>query len=188
MPVTPQIFSIMLYLTLHIQLTYYNIKVAKIDHVLEIGFNMRLKGYPLSLLWKIVILLMSLTLISACNTAESEAGTTEGLRTWLLVSEPNIPLPAGQPVEVRSRSEDVDHGISHVELYLVQFQTETGDVVNDEILIRSDAASFAQTGFTASQIFTPKQAGSYVIQVKGYNQIGESVKSNTISFEVTQAE
>lgn len=149
---------------------------------------MRLKRYPLSPLLKIIILLLGLTLISACNTTESESVAPAGLRTWLLVGEPTAPLPAGQPVEVRSRSEDVENGISHVELYLIQFQPETGAVVDEEILIRSDAAPFAQTGFTASQIFAPKEAGRYVIQVKGYNQIGESVRSNTISFAVSQAQ
>jgi hypothetical protein len=130
-------------------------------------------------MWSMLLLLITVGFISACNSSEEPPSLPEGLRTWLLVGEPGVPLPAGRPVEVKSRSEDFQHGVSHVELYAVQLPNGRSNV-----LIRSDAVPFAQTGYTASQIFTPRQPGHYVIKVVGYNTIGQKAESEYISFDV----
>lgn len=138
---------------------------------------MLVKRYTTSGLWGILIVILSIGLMPACN--ESEPTAPEGIRTWLLVKAPEVPLQSGKSVKVRSRSEDVGHGISHVELYAVQMPTGESNV-----LIRSDAAPFPQTTFTAVQTFTPIQPGHYVIKVVGYNNIGQNAESEYISFEV----
>jgi len=129
-------------------------------------------------IWRILFLLLSIGLLTTCGSG-SDANSVQGLNTWLLVSAPETMLPVGQPVEVRSRTEDADTAISHVELYAVQVPNGQSNV-----LIRSDVAPFQQTAFTASQIFTPLQAGRYAIKVVGYNIEGDRADSDTISFEV----
>jgi|GEM_PF-1358873 len=145
---------------------------------------------PISLrLWGILILVLSTGLLTTCSgssDAETLATVTisEELRTWLLSEAPHNALPAGQPVSVRSRSEDAQHEISHVELYLVEFRPEGSNEIIRDLLIRSDAAPFQQMSFTALQPFTPRLPGHYIIKVKGYNKIGESSESETLSFVV----
>lgn len=143
-------------------------------------------GQPISLrLWSILILVLSIGLLTTCGSSDVvEPTISEEFRTWLLVREPENSLPAGQPVDVRSRSEDARYGISHVELYLVEFQPNDSNEVIRDLLVRSDATPFQQTSFTVSQIFTPRQSGRYVIKVKGYNKIGESEETKTLSFVV----
>ena len=128
-----------------------------------------------------MLLVLALGLLAGCNPDSSEPEPA-GLNTWLLVRAPDGPLPVNQPIEVRSRVEDAVHGVSHVELHLVEFQPVGGGPVAD-ILIRADAAPFDQTSFTASQIFIPKQPGRYAIMVTGYNHNGQAKESDTISFE-----
>ena len=150
------------------------------------------KSIPLRL-WSILILVLSISMLTTCSSSDNgEAATatitttssSEGLHTWLLVGAPESFLPAGQSITVRSRSEDAQNGISHIELYLVEFRPEAGNDVISNLLIRSDAAPFQQTSFTASQAFTPKQPGNYIIKVRGYNKIGQSEESETLSFVV----
>jgi len=125
-------------------------------------------------------LLFSFSLVTTtCSFGQTETTAPEGIRTWLLVRAPDGPLPAGRPVDVKSRSEDAQHGISHVELYAVQLPSGESNV-----LIRSDAAPFRQTSFTASQLFVPRQPGHYVIKVVGYNRLGDRAESEYISFDV----
>ncbi|MBN1993271.1 MAG: hypothetical protein JW953_11250 [Anaerolineae bacterium] len=130
-------------------------------------------------LWLILILLLFAVLITACTDSQAETTPSAGVRTWLLVKEPEHPLPLDRkPVAVRSRTE-AGVGVSHVELYALQLPSgETN------LLIRADQAPFAQTSFTVNQTFIPTQSGHYVIQVKGYNRLGESAESDIISFDV----
>jgi hypothetical protein len=118
-------------------------------------------------------------MITACAASDARKTPPPGIRTWLLVKAPEDPLPLNKPVNVRSRTEDGEAGVSHVELYAVELPLGEANV-----LIRSDAAPFDQTSFTANQIFVPTEKGHYVIQVKGYNRWGEKSESNIISFEV----
>ncbi len=128
----------------------------------------------------LIILIFILTLVvAACSSSEEPETTYTGVNTQLLVTEPNGPLLLNEQIGVKSTSNDSQYGISHVELYAVQLPDG-----NSDILLRSDAAPFNQTSFTASQIFTPKQSGRYVIQVVGYNRIGESSITNALGFEV----
>jgi len=126
------------------------------------------------------VALAGLLLLTACETTNSQNGSTPGLRTWLLVKAPDNALPAGKPVNVRSRTMDAANKVSHVELYAVQWPSGQG-----ELLIRSDPAPFDQTTFTASQIFTPTAPGYYVIKVVGYNKRGEKMESDYLGFDVT---
>ncbi len=127
--------------------------------------------------WIILILILGL---GACNgSANVEPTPLPGVHTWLLVKAPDNPLPVNEPVNVRSRTEDGQTKVSHVELYALELPSGETNV-----LIRSDAAPFNQTSFTVSQVFTPKQTGHYVIQVIGYNHLGETSESNIIGFDV----
>lgn len=145
---------------------------------------------PISLrLWGILILVLGIGLLTTCSSSEdaetvATVAISEELTTWLLVGEPATALPVGRTVNVRSRSEDSQHEISHVELYLVEFRPEGSDDIIRNLLIRSDAAPFQQVSFTVLQPFTPKQPGHYIIKVRGYNKIGESTESETLSFVV----
>jgi len=119
---------------------------------------------------------MSVT--AACGSSTAEPTPLPGVNTWLLVKAPDEPLPVNKPVNVRSRTEDAQTGVSHVELYALELPSGETNV-----LIRSDRAPFDQTTFTASQFFIPKQPGHYVVQVIGYNHKGETAQSNIISFD-----
>jgi hypothetical protein len=127
-------------------------------------------------LWLVVILLLGAGLITACRSAEIEAEPLPEIQTELLVRAPDGPLPLNKSIEVRSRTDAID-GVSHVDLYVTLPD-------NQEVLVRSDAAAFQQKSFTASQTFTPKQSGHYIIKVVGYNQQGKPYPSNSIGFDV----
>ena len=129
-------------------------------------------------LWGIIILLLA-TIVTACNGNETERDIPNGIQTKLLVEQPETALPIGSPLTVRSQTEAIKPGVSHVELYAVQLPSGEQD-----ILIRSDAAPFDQTTFTAAQRFTPMEPGHYVIKVVGYNRLGQSTESEYISFEI----
>lgn len=126
----------------------------------------------------IVLILLLLTgLLPACDyfTDPDEVS----LRTWLLVRPPDGPLLLDQPVTVRSRTEDANNKVSHVELYAVKLPTGERNV-----LLRSDAAPFDQTSYTAAQVFIPHAPGHYVIKVVGFNRLGQKAESDYIGFEV----
>ncbi len=144
---------------------------------------MPVQRYTTLRVWSIAILIFCLGVVTtACfSSSSAEVDVPEGLHTWLLVRAPDRPLALNQPVDVRSRTEDAQNGISHVELYAVELPTG-----QSEVLLRADAAPFQQTSYTASQIFVPKQVGHYAIKVVGYNRIGEKAVSETISFDVVQ--
>ncbi|GAB4435982.1 MAG: hypothetical protein Fur0044_33150 [Anaerolineae bacterium] len=124
----------------------------------------------------VATLLLSLGLVTACRSAETEAQPLPEIQTELLVRAPDGPLPVNKSIEVRSRT-DASAGVSHVDLYVTLPD-------NQEVLVRSDAAAFQQKSFTASQTFTPKQVGHYIIKVVGYNLQGKSYSSNAIGFDV----
>jgi hypothetical protein len=128
-------------------------------------------------LWFGVIFILVLGLTACTSTAVTPTPPV-GLRTWLLVKAPEAPLPLNKPVNVRSRTED-SVSVSHVELYALQLPSGETNV-----LLRSDPAPFDQTSFTVGQVFVPMQKGHYVIQVFGYNRLGEKSASNIIGFDI----
>ena len=130
-------------------------------------------------LWLVLTLLLCVAVMTACAASETARVPPPGVRTWLLVKAPEDPLPLNKTVNVRSRTEDGEAGVSHVELYAIELPSGEANV-----LIRSDPAPFDQTSFTANQVFTPTEKGHYVIQVKGYNRRGDRSESNIISFDV----
>ena len=136
-----------------------------------------------SLGYSLLISLISLMLLAGCNTERAQ--TEETLETKLLVGEPDGPLPVGRPITVKSQTQDVEHGVSHVELYVVEFRPPANEAAGEEtnLMVRSDAAPFDQTTFTAEQTFIPARPGDYVIKVVGYNKLGDSIESEYISFQ-----
>lgn len=132
-------------------------------------------------LFALLLILTWLSMVvTACAGSEAETQELPIIHTQLLVRAPESALPLDKPITVRSRIEAKD-GVSHVELYAVQSPSSTD---NREILIRADEAQFDQTTFTASQTFTPRERGRYVIKVVGYNRFGQSDESDFIGFEV----
>jgi hypothetical protein len=129
-------------------------------------------------IWIILTLLLCMSVVTACGSSDAAPTPPPGVNTWLLVKAPDQPLPVNKPINVRSRTEDGQAGVSHVELYALELPSGETNV-----LIRSDRAPFDQTTFTASQFFIPKQPGHYVVQVVGYNNKGETAHSNIISFD-----
>jgi len=123
-------------------------------------------------------LILCTGLVTACAASDERPTPAPELRTWLLVRPPDAPLPANQPVVVRSRTQG-DQEISHVELYAVELPS--GD---KNVLLRADRPPFPQTTFTVSQSFTPVQPGTYVIKVMGYNVQGTPAVSDFLGFEV----
>ena len=124
----------------------------------------------------ILLLLLSTGFIAACGTNATQTAPLSDIKTELLVRAPDGSLPLNKSIEVKSRTEAKD-GVSHVDLYITLPS-------NQEVLARSDAATFRQTNFITSQMFTPKQAGHYVIKVVGYNKQGTPASSNSIGFDV----
>jgi hypothetical protein len=124
----------------------------------------------------ILLLLLGAGLIAACGTDATQTAPLSDIKTELLVRAPDGPLPLNKSIEVKSRTEAKD-GVSHVDLYITLPN-------NQEVLARSDAATFRQTNFITSQMFTPKQTGHYVIKVIGYNKQGTPAASNSIGFDV----
>jgi len=141
---------------------------------------MSVKSKAFQLVIIIGVVLVGLLITTGCNTADSQSEPTPGVHIRLLVKAPDNALPAGKPVNVRSRTMDAVNKVSHVELYAVQWPSGQG-----ELLIRADPAPFDQTTFTASQIFTPTAPGHYVIKVVGYNKLGEKMESAYLGFDVT---
>ena len=135
-----------------------------------------------SLGYSLLISLISLMVLAGCNT--DSAQTDDTLHTSLLVGEPDGPLPVGRPITVKSQTQDVENRVSHVELYVVEFRPPPNETAGEEtdLLVRSDAAPFNQTTFTADQTFIPARPGDYVIKVVGYNKLGDSTESEYISF------
>ena len=131
-----------------------------------------------------LLLLVAAGLLTACDSADPEADVSPGLRTVLLVDAPQAPLPAGRSVTVKSRTEDSQYKVSHVELYLVELLPEGSETpLLENVLIRADEAPFDQTTFTAFQDFTPVRPGHYVIKVVGYNKRGQIAESDYIGFD-----
>jgi hypothetical protein len=134
--------------------------------------------------WTIFVVLMAGLMMTACNLTTTDTAKAQELRTWLLVSPPDTPLPCNKPVNVRSRTQDVENFVSHVELYAVELPAAPGNAAEENVLVRADAAPFQQTTFTASQLFIPKRPGHYVIKVIGYNKLGDRAESDYIGFDV----
>ena len=131
-------------------------------------------------LWPIFVLLMIVGLVvTACDSTETDTTIPQGIHTQLLVKAPEASLPLNEPVEVKSRTQDIQNCVSHVELYAVELPSGQTNV-----LIRSDRAPFEQTTFTTSQAFVPTQRGHYVIKVVGYNKLGDKMESDYIGFDV----
>ena len=134
-------------------------------------------------LGSILVVIIALGLLTACSQTGTETPTPEGVQIELLVTTPSQPLPVNQPLNVISKTEDPAQQISHVELYAVKWpsmETEGGT----ELLLRSEAADFAQTVFTAHQRFVPTEPGRYGIKVVGYNKLGHSATTAELEFEV----
>ena len=127
--------------------------------------------------------LLLIGLLVGCNTEDAQPVQT--IHTRLLVRAPDGPLPISTPLTVKSRTEDTENSVSHVELYIVEF-TPPNEPSSPEketnLLVRSDAAPFDQTAFTADQTFIPTRPGDYIIKVVGYNKLGEKAESEYISF------
>src|SRR5688572_15733479 len=117
-----------------------------------------------SLSYSLLILLISLMLLVGCNTEDAQ--TVDTIHTNLLVRAPDGPLPVGKPITVKSQTQDVENGVSHVELYVVKFTPSASEAASSgeetNLLVRSDAAPFDQTSFTAEQTFIPARSGDYV--------------------------
>jgi len=135
----------------------------------------------------ILMAVVVLGLLAACSQTEAEPPTPEGVQIQLLVTSPTQPLPVNQPVNVISKTEDAKQQVSHVELYAVKWPSQETGVESgngSELLLRSDAADFAQTVFTAHQEFVPTEPGSYGIKVVGYNKLGHSAETESLEFVV----
>jgi hypothetical protein len=142
------------------------------------------RRWIISLGYSLLILLISLMLLVGCNTEDAQPVNT--IQTKLLVRAPDGSLPVGRPITVKSQTQDVENGVSHVELYVVKFTPPANEAASPgeetNLLVRSDAAPFDQTTFTADQTFIPARPGDYVIKVVGYNKLGNSIESEYISF------
>ncbi len=134
------------------------------------------KRYAGMYLGVILVLLLSAGVVAACGSTSAQTAALPEIQTQLLVRAPDGPLPLNKSIDVISRTE-ATNGVSHVDLYVTLPS-------NEEVLVRSDAATFQQKSFMTSQMFTPKQAGHYVIKVVGYNKQGKSYPSNSIGFDV----
>ena len=135
----------------------------------------------------ILVAIIALALLTACSQTGAETPTPEGVQIQLLVTTPSQPLPVNQPLNVISRTEDPAQQVSHVELYAVKWpsmETEGRAGTGAELLLRSDAADFAQTVLTAHQRFVPTEPGRYGIKVVGYNKLGHSATTAELEFEV----
>ena len=139
-------------------------------------------------LFLLLFFTITVSLLAACSSGQSQSTPTPtpvpGVHTWLLVTAPQQPLPVNRAINVKSRTEDVQHLVSHVELYAVEWPRPPELSSGALLLLRSDAAPFDQTTFTASQVFTPTQIGHYVIKVVGYNKLGAKSESNYLGFDV----
>jgi hypothetical protein len=147
---------------------------------------MRAKLQVISHLAIILILLLAVSLVTACIPGEAETGAPATIKTWLLVRAPEVPLPTGRQINVKSRSEAPQPGVSHVELHLVEYRSpDNNELLLSNVLIRSDAAPAPeQTVFTAEQRFTPNAPGHYVLKVVGYDKTGRPAESEYIGFTV----
>lgn len=130
------------------------------------------------------LLIIIVGLLGACSSGESTPTPVPGVHTWFLVTAPQQPLPVNRPINVKSRTEDAQHQVSHVELYAVEWPRPSELSGGAPLLLRSDAVPFDQTTFTASQVFTPTQSGHYVIKVVGYNKLGAKDESDYLGFDV----
>jgi hypothetical protein len=135
--------------------------------------------YPSSLFIGVSLLILCGLMLTACNDLFGTDGPGQTVHTQLLVTAPDRALPQDRPIEVKSRTQDTEYYVSHVELYAVQLPSGETDV-----LIRSDPAPFQQTTFTISQPFVPAEPGHYVIKVVGYNKLGQKMESNFLGFDV----
>ena len=135
--------------------------------------------YPRSFFVGLSLLLLLGFLLTACNDLFGADGSGQTIYTQLLVTAPDHALPQNRAIEVKSRTQDAEYYVSHVELYAVELPLGERDV-----LIRSDPAPFQQTTFTVSQPFVPTQPGHYVIKVVGYNKLGQKMESNFLGFDV----
>lgn len=135
-------------------------------------------------LFLLLLLTLMVGLLVACSSDQPEPTPEPGVHTWLLVTAPQQPLPLNRPINVKSRTEDAQNQVSHVELYAVEWPRPSELSSGAPLLLRSDAATFDQTTFTASQVFTPTQSGHYVIKVVGYNKLGYKDESDYLGFDV----
>ena len=149
---------------------------------------MNTRKYAALSLLSLLILALSFGLTTACSrNNQAEAPLPKEFQTRLLVTEPLKPLLVNEAYVVRSRVEAPDSGVSHVELYVVEFTASTGETQATNILVSSQAPQplgVTTTIFNAEQLFIPKQPGEYAIQVIGYDQTGEVRPSEFLRFEV----
>ena len=152
---------------------------------------MNTRKYAALSLLSLLILAFCFGLTTACSSSAEEAPLPKEFQTRLLVTEPLEPLLVDEAYVVRSRIEAPESGVSHVELYVVEFTATTGETQASNILVSSQAPQplgVTTTIFNAEQFFIPKQAGEYAIQVIGYNKAGEVRPSEFLRFKVASSD
>lgn len=151
---------------------------------------MNTRKYATLSILSLLILALSFGLTTACSR-NNEAPLPKEFQTRLLVTEPLQPLSVNEAYIVRSRVEAPESGVSHVELYVVEFTATTGETQAANILVSSQAPQpmgVTTTIFNAEQLFIPRQPGEYAIQVMGYDKAGEVRPSEFLRFEVTSSD
>ena len=147
---------------------------------------MSTRKYATLSILSVFILALSFGLTTACSQS-NEVPLPKEFQTRLLVTEPLQPLLVDEAYLVRSRVEAPESGVSHVELYVVEFTASTGETQAADILVSSQAPQplgVTTTIFNSEQLFIPKLPGEYAIQVMGYNKAGEVQPSEFLRFEV----
>lgn len=154
---------------------------------------MATRKYATLSILSLLILLFSFGLMTACSGNQKTVEQT--FQTSLLVSEPTTSLTTGEQYDIKSRTQAPTYGVSHVELYVVEFVPFGGappeiatQLPYQNVLISSQAAPYNQTIFTADQYFIPKQPGEYLIKVVGYNKIGETSESQYLRFTAVSSD
>ena len=101
---------------------------------------MNTRKYAALSLLSLLILALSFGLTTACSrNNQAEAPLPKEFQTRLLVTEPLKPLLVNEAYVVRSRVEAPGSGVSHVELYVVEFTASTGETQATNILVSSQA-------------------------------------------------
>ena len=88
---------------------------------------MNTRKYAALSLLSLLILALGFGLTTACSSSNDEVPLPKEFQTRLLVTEPLEPLSVNEAYVVRSRVEAPDSGVSHVELYVVEFTATTGE-------------------------------------------------------------
>jgi hypothetical protein len=149
---------------------------------------MNARKYATLSILSLLILALSFGLTTACSSNDdNNTPLPQEFQTRLLVQSPSAPLPVNARIRVPARVDAPDKGVSHVELYVVEFNGDTGDTQTN-IFVDSQAPAPLGTNtkiFNAELFFYPVRVGSYAIQVNGYNRDGAVTKSEILRFEAS---